>query len=172
MVLHELDYHLCVENPAWSSLARTADFILASTKRNGLSFTVDKVTAGRGACFPIAVLQQLRRPVHYGSLKPELKDLVDRMDPQGLRSLVCMFMLTSPLVEDMRRMWPAESWRTRWAVTFMQPSEWADELFIKATAMRLGKDIKVTSELHTAERPFQTFSGHKTDRNQELGKSK
>ena len=147
-------------------------FIPQGLKKIHLHFKLDKITGGTGSCFPISVLQQLRRPELFETLDEDLKFIVESMDPTALRHMVAHFMLTSPEVEDIRNLNIAQSedeWIQYWTVYIINPSNDATELFILSTAIFLKKDIYITSRTHTISRPFQTFSGHRTDRDSLAG---
>ena len=102
----EKEYFAARKDPGWAGLADVADFILQGMRRIGLQHKLDHITGGTGNCLFISVLQQLRRPQLYVLMADSIKALVDNMDPTKLRNLVADFMLTSPMVEDMRSMHP------------------------------------------------------------------
>ena len=49
---------------------RIADEIMETVNRLQLPLILDQLTEGRGDCFPIAILQQCRRPEINQKLKP------------------------------------------------------------------------------------------------------
>ena len=55
---------------------RIADEIMETVNRVQLPLILDQLTEGRGNCFPIAILQQCRRPEINQQLKPIPKMLV------------------------------------------------------------------------------------------------
>ena len=49
-------------------------------RKLGLPFKLDKLTEGQGNCFPIAVIQQCRRPEVMASIPPNIKELTVQED--------------------------------------------------------------------------------------------
>ena len=60
---------LCIEQ-------QIADEIMATVHRLQLPFKLDELTEGLGNCFPIAIIQQLRRPEILNQLRPTTRRLV------------------------------------------------------------------------------------------------
>ena len=96
----EKEYSAAQAHPAWAGLVDLANVILHGTRRNNLQYRLDHITGGTGNCLFISVLQQLRRAQLYGLINPEVRSMVDNMQPTKLRNTVANFMLTSPVVEN------------------------------------------------------------------------
>ena len=60
---------LCIEK-------QIADEIMATIHRLQLPFKLDELTEGLGNCFPMAIIQQLRRPEILNQLRPVTRRLV------------------------------------------------------------------------------------------------
>ena len=63
-----------VGNNEYESEKRIADGIMCTVHRLGLPFKLDQLTEGQGNCFPLAIIQQIRRP----EIRKELS-LTDRI---------------------------------------------------------------------------------------------
>ena len=75
---------------------KIANEIMKTVKALGLPLKLDQLTEGLGNCFPIAIIQQCRRPEIFNQLKPIMKmqlrhNKADRM----LRLLVKLFIKQS-----------------------------------------------------------------------------
>ena len=73
-----------------------ANEIMQTVMPLGLPLKLDKLTEGLGNCFPIAILQQLRRPEIYTQLEVSKKSLTrNPRGPKALRHLVRTFITKS-----------------------------------------------------------------------------
>ena len=70
--------------------------IMKTVRALGLPLKLDKLTEGQGNCFPIAIIQQLRRPEIYEQLKLKVKTLTRIQDGhKALRFYVVKFIIES-----------------------------------------------------------------------------
>ena len=75
---------------------KIADEIMAAVIRLQLPFKLDQLTEGLGNCFPIAIMQQLRRPEISSQLRPTLTRLLKHnTGHQLLRQNVHKFIIKS-----------------------------------------------------------------------------
>ena len=117
-------------------------------ERRGLPFKIDKLTRGNGSCWMISVFQQCKRQEIYLYLQDDIRNLVDKMDTNGLRNAVCDFMLTSnhPKVKIFKARYQRLDgselpWIELWGAGrkgMRNSTVWADQNFMQATAWLLG----------------------------------
>ena len=75
---------------------KIANEIMATIHRLQLPFKLDQLTEGLGNCFPIAIIQQLRRPEILSQLRPAPKRLVKHQTGHSLlRQSVHQFIMKS-----------------------------------------------------------------------------
>ena len=75
---------------------KIANEIMDTINRLQLPFKLDQLTEGLGNCFPIAIIQQLRRPEILSQLRPAPKRLVKhRTGHSLLRQSVHQFIMKS-----------------------------------------------------------------------------
>ena len=91
-----LAYEVASHLPGWKGLIKTADMLTGKINEFGLHLRVDDITPGKGNCFFIAVIQQLRRQDIYCNLPGQLKKMADEWDHLALRRAVCTFAKSSP----------------------------------------------------------------------------
>ena len=71
-----------------------ANEIMDTIHRLQLPLKLDQLTEGKGNCFPIAIIQQLRRPEIFSQLRPKPKRLVQhRTGHSTVRSDVKQFLM-------------------------------------------------------------------------------
>ena len=125
---------------------RIAEQIIEAVNRLQLPLILDQLTEGRGNCFPIAILQQCRRPEINKQLKPVPKMLVRtlRTGPRhkALRYSVISFIKTSdhPRIRQFRHQYEEldgsannETWDNYWK-RMLRDGTWVDYWFVQATA--------------------------------------
>ena len=88
------------DNPGYEIAVRTewkiANEIMKTVRLLGLPLKLDQLTEGLGNCFPIAIIQQCRRPEIYNQLKPLMKMHLRHHNAHGLlRLCVKQFMTKS-----------------------------------------------------------------------------
>jgi hypothetical protein len=73
-----------------------ANEIMDTIHRLQLPFKLDQLTEGLGNCFPIAIIQQLRRPEIASQLRPAAKRLINHKTGHSLlRQSVHQFIMKS-----------------------------------------------------------------------------
>ena len=120
---------------------RTVDQFNAKIDELGLNFFVPEPgVPGQGNCFFEAVLLMAKQPTHRPTLNPEVSLPVNAMD---FRLQVINFM-DSQLQDDenfqLLKVPITSNW-SDYVLKMRNPSEWADEIVIHATALYLKKDI-------------------------------
>ena len=85
-----MDYMEAKQNNVWKIERELADDIIASLTRNGVIdvFKIDKLTKGKGNCFMIATIQQLRREEVYEKSRPEVREIAASMNQRFLRRIL------------------------------------------------------------------------------------
>ena len=131
------------------------------TVRNlDLPLISDKITEGKGNCFLVAILDQCRRPEIIIRLPTSTKEIVkDKNGHMQLRHAVRTFRNTAdhPNAGQFRRNYQNyaaiannESWDQYWE-RMSQDREWADYIFIQATAWFLNHDIMIITTSNEQE---------------------
>ena len=151
---------------------RIADEIMETVNRLQLPFILDQLTEGRGNCFPIAILQQCRRPEINQQLKPVPKMLVRtlRTGPRhkALRYSVINFIKTSnhPRIHQFKLQYEQtdgvankETWEDYWK-RMLRDGTWVDYWFVQATAWYLQLDIWIVATSNTENSPYIGISGN------------
>ena len=147
---------------------RMANRIVEKANSIGLRVTYDVPTMGDGNCFYRAVLEQMKN-------RADIKDYFKQSNKHfsnyhELRVSVVNFVrlnytLNNEYIQGYKSLYEAsihlENRNMNW-LQFLHNQEkdgvYATELFIKATAVFLGIDIRVTSERCTLSNPFNVWS--------------
>ena len=77
-----MDYEKAKNLSVWEIERHLAEDILESLRRNDVddAFKLDQLTKGKGNCFLIATMQQLRREEVYEKSRPEVKKIAATMN--------------------------------------------------------------------------------------------
>ena len=135
-------------------------------QRLGLPWKLDSITEGDGNCFSRAVVQQCQREEFQEQLKREKRYTKDY---KTLKKKVVNFIKGSKiaLLVEMKQSYEAlqgeggedESWDNYWE-RMMIDKEWADAMFVQATAWYLNRDIWMLAEDAIDKQPWMTISGN------------
>ena len=150
------------ESYAYSLLSNhsAADRIVNNARRIGLNVSYDEPTLGDGNCFYRAVVQQLRIPEIRNFVHPNLIFT----DHDQLRLAVVKYIRqnsSSQLFQNYRYVESCQQGNMTWEqlLTSQERSTvYAEEMFIRATAMMLNLNILVTSETHSRSVPYNLIS--------------
>ena len=150
---------------------------METVNRLHLPFILDKLTEGRGNCFPIAIIQQCQRPEINKLLKLVTKMLVktQRTGPKhkALRYSVMEFIKKSehPRIERFRLQYEEtdgivnrETWNNYWK-RMLRDGTWVDYWFVQATAWYLQLDIWIIATSNTENSPYIAISGNLENEN-------
>ena len=154
---------------------RIANEIMEVVNQRGLPLILDKLTEGKGNCFPLAILDQCKRPEIIKILPKTLKAMVMMDKNKGqmkLRIAVNNFMQksTHPNVTNFKAEYQKiskamnENWEQYWA-RLMQDKVQVDYTFIQSTAWYLKHDIMIVNTTNTDENPVIVISGNIADEN-------
>ena len=153
---------------------RIADEIMNTIHRLQLPFKLDQLIEGLGYCFPIAIVQQLRRPEVLGQLRSAPKRLAKHKTGHVLlRQSVHQFITKSrsPRVALLRSQYeetdgPAnqETWDQYWA-RMITDKTWVEYWFVQATAWYLQLDLWIVATSSTETNPYIEVSGNLADAN-------
>ena len=143
-----------------------------------LPFKLDQPTEGLGNCFPIAIVQQLRRPEIFNQLRPTVKRLAKHISGHTLlRQSVYTFIMKSrhPRVNEFRQQYEelenqisGKSWHDYWT-SMVADRTWVDSWFVQATAWYLQLDIWIITTSNTDSSPYIEVNGNLADANQPSG---
>ena len=148
-----MNFHETFKHLEWTQFRNIASEILNHVKRIGLSLKLDDVTYGDGACFIVAVMQQLLRPEVKVYLPDDILRMVEEFDIMAFRRRVAMFMLssTSSSVLNYKARYERiampilkKTWIEYWNV-MMERYTWADTHFVQGTAFMLGIDVWIVT---------------------------
>ena len=151
-----------------------ANEIMETVNKLELPLILDQLTEGRGNCFPIAILQQCRRPEIKQQLKPIPKMLlkVGTGAHGALRHNIKRFITKSdhPRILEFRRQYEEFEtvdkvpWDKYW-MSMTKDQAWVDYWFIQATAWYLELDIWITATSSREDSPYIVISGNLDDAN-------
>ena len=137
-----------------------ANQIMDTVRRLQLPVKLDQLTEGRGNCFPIAVLQQCRRP--------EILSHVKHQSTQELRNSVKQFIVKSenPKIVSFKSQYDesvalanGELWEQYWE-RMTEDKMSVDYTFIQATAWFLKLDMWIIDTSCTESTPYIRISGN------------
>ena len=174
-----MDYEKAKNKSMWEIERKLADEIRESLKRNGVEdmFMLDQLTRGKGNCFMIAIMQQLRRQEVYERSRPDLKKIAASMYHRFLRVGVydwLMEHLTHPKILRMREMYDLDqaikrdlgeqtkTWNDYWD-HMLKDGIWADQWFVQACAMFLNMDFWIFDTTCTKKKPYFPVDGNLED---------
>ena len=93
--IHEMEYQEAVRNNTWGCERNLADSIMKYVNQHNLMLKLDKLTRGLGNCYPVAVLQQIRRMDIFKSLGEDLRQAALTLNHLKLRNMVTDYILSS-----------------------------------------------------------------------------
>ena len=137
-----------------------------------LPFKLDQLTEGLGNCFPIAIIQQLRRPEISCQLRPATRRLLKcETGHHLLRKSVHQFIIKSksPRINELKSQYEetdglvgGETWNEYWTRMTIDRT-WVDYWFVQATAWYLQLDIWIVATSNTEESPYIEVNGNLAD---------
>ena len=150
---------------------RVANEIMNVVNSRGLPLKLDRITPGKGNCFPIAVLDQCKRPEIMRNLHPQIKKIVKcnmQTAQMLLRQSVRNFVQSSehPAIRNYKNEYRQtvavvedRSWEENWA-GMVQDKIWVDATFIQSTAWFLKHDIMIINTTNDDTNPLIIISGN------------
>ena len=174
-----MDYKKARHHNVWEIERKLADDIMDSLRRNGSDdvFKLDSLTKGKGNCFMIATMQQLRREEVYEKSRPEVRKIAASMNHRLFRVSVYDWLLqhlTHPKIVRMRELYDLDqdikrdlgevtrTWDNYWN-RMLKDGIWADNWFVQVTAMFLSMDFWIMDTTCTKERPYFEIEGNLED---------
>ena len=148
---------------------KIGDEILQHVRKLELPFQLDQLTEGQGNCFPIAVIQQCRRPEVMASLSSKMQQIVIQENGQSaLRVEVVRYVKEShhPRIQAFKLQYTknvasalGETWEEYWE-RMEEDRTWVDHKFIQATAWLIECDMLIMDTTCTVENPYIHISGN------------
>ena len=148
---------------------KIASEIMKTVRALGLPLKLDKLTEGQGNCFPIAIIQQLRRPEIYEQLKLKDRTLTRIQDGhKALRLYVVKFIIESenPNVTRFQSKYnelesglSGETCSQYWT-RLSKDKVWVDFWFVQAAAWYLQLDLWIVDCESRDDHPFIQVSGN------------
>ena len=145
---------------------------MATVIRLQLPFKLDQLTEGLGNCFPMAIIQQLRRPEIRSQLRPSLtRVLKHNTGHHLLRQNVHKFIMKSrsPRIATLRLQFEetegvvnGDTWNQYWNRMTIDRT-WVDYWFVQATAWYLQLDIWIIATSSTEASPYIEVNGNLAD---------
>ena len=145
---------------------------METVHRLQLPFKLDELTEGLGNCFPMAIIQQLRRPEILNQLRPATRRLVRyETGHTQLRQNVYEFIMKSksPRVAALRLQYEetdglinGENWKQYWT-RMITDKTWVEYWFVQATAWYLQLDIWIIATSNTETSPYIEVNGNLAD---------
>ena len=145
--------------PEWDASSRTAAMLRRQAKKFGLNLKLDQVTSGKGNCFFVAIIQQLRRPEIYSTVSGRLQQMADTWDHLALRKAVCSFAKSSTEVAARRELLLFAMHKVKpldiyWGPDHMMKSTvWVDAAAVQVSAWFLGMDLLILSDTSNHQSP-------------------
>ena len=142
--------------------------IMNIVRKLGLPLKLDKITEGRGNCFPLAVIAQCNRQEIYNELSWQHQAVIKKDCSLLLRQEVKKFMMNSAtkIVKDFRCRYDevvapidGNDWHQYWK-KMSQNYEWVDSTFVQGAAWYLNHDIIIVTTSGREEDPFIRISGN------------
>ena len=142
--------------------------ILQTINKLKLPFRLDRLTEGKGDCFPLCVIAQCKRKEIYNTLSREIQALILQDDPTLFRRALKDFILKSEdnqirkfreNYEEVVRAVDNRSWSQYWDVMIRQ-YEWVDYTFVQSTAWFLNHDILIIGTTGTEKDPYISINGN------------
>ena len=134
-----------------------------------LPLYLDKITEGKGNCFPLALIAQCRREDIFTELTDELKSLILEDNSTSIRLAVKRFM-TNPeydVVRNFKRNFEellapidGHSWSQYWEM-MSEDKTWVDSTFIQGAAWLLNHDIIIVTTSSTMNNPYIRVHGNR-----------
>ena len=148
---------------------RIALEIMDVVRQLELPLKLDKLTKGDGNCFPLAIIQQCKRPEIMSYIRPAIKRFVNKENGHSfLRKEVRNFIMKSKTervklfkVQYEQTDGPVnnETWEQYW-VRMVTDKTWVDYWFIQATAWFLQLDMWIITTSSTSNSPYIEISGN------------
>ena len=165
-LVHEMEYQEAVRNNTWGCERDLADRIMKYVNQHNLMLKLDKLTRGHGNCYPVAVLQQIRREDIFKSLGQDLRQAALTLDHLKLRNMVSDYILSSNdvqvnemrlnFIESMRALADIGenivTWQEYWN-NMRKDGTWAESYFVQATSYLLNVNIEIVDTSGNARRP-------------------
>ena len=142
--------------------------IMKEVRKFKLPLKLDRLTEGKGNCFPLAILAQCRRPEIRNTLRSQVKNVIDQNDPTILRKAVKCFIFnsTEQIIKDFKTNYEDyvadiddKTWHQYWD-NMVQNYVWVDHLFVQSTAWYLNHDIMIVTTTGTNEHPYMIVDGN------------
>ena len=146
--------------------------IMGTIKWLRLPLYLDKITEGKGNCFPLALIAQCRREDIFMELTDELKSLMLKDNSILIRLAVKKFMMNPKydLIKDFKRNFEelvapidGHSWSQYWDI-MSEDKVWVDSTFIQGAAWLLNHDIIIVTTTSTRKNPFIRVNGNRSNR--------
>ena len=153
---------------------RIANEIMQTVNTLGLPFKLDQLTEGQGNCFPIAILQQMKRPEIFSQLKLGEKMMLKARSPVkilrlNVKRLITISECQNTYVERLKKYYietdgivKGISWDEYWT-DMNKDRTWVDSWFIQATAWYLNLDLWIVDCASRDDHPFIRISGNLQD---------
>ena len=165
-----MEYRKAKNQSLWEIERNLADDIMESLRRNGVDdvFKLDHLTKGKGNCFMVATIQQLRREEVYERSRPDVKKIAASMNHRLLRVGVynwIMKNLTHPKIVSMKDLYELDqvikkdlgeetkTWEEYWN-HMLKDGIWADNWFVQATALFLEMDYWIMDTSCNKKHPY------------------
>ena len=149
-----------------------ANEIMGTIKWLRLPLYLDKITEGKGNCFPLALIAQCRREDIFMELTDELKSLILKDNSILIRLAVKKFMMNPKydVIKDYKRNFEelvapidGHSWSQYWDI-MSEDKVWVDSTFIQGAAWLLNHDIIIVTTTSTRKNPFIRVNGNRSNR--------
>ena len=131
----------------------------------GVNVRLDDLTQGKGSCFMVAVLQQMKREDVKEHLNDEQRSISTSLDFRWKVNSFRIRQANHERIRNMKAMYSATNPRVSWEVywrnmTVEKPvMEWADGWFIQVTAWYLRMDLWIFDTECDATDPFIEIEG-------------
>ena len=144
-----MDYKESFKYKSWAMERELADKILTNLKKKGLNFKLDDLTQGKGSCFMVAILQQMKRRDVQVYLSEEQKAIKNSLEFRWCVNRFRIRNANHEKLQNMKMLYKATSPKVPWEVYWREMTvekpimEWADGWFIQVTAWYLGLDLDI-----------------------------
>ena len=142
-----MEYNESFKYKSWEMERELADKIVTNVQKKGFNVKLDDLTQGKGSCFMVAVLQQMKRPDVREYLNEEQRAIKNSLEFRWSVNRFRIRQANNEKIQNMKMLYNATTPRVSWEVYWREMTkekpimEWADGWFIQVTAWYLGLDL-------------------------------
>ena len=168
--METMDYHESFDYVGWKYSRESAEKIQKILdKLENVNYKLDDLTAARGDCFVVSILQQINQPLNTQYFDHEIVEIASSFETANFRKKVAEFANSDhTLMVQIKNDYPVENgftWSDFWD-RMTQNGRDCEYLFMLSSAIMLDVDICTVSTRSTVLHPFSSLLvNHKNNPN-------